>query len=231
MPHDFLATYSIKAIEYLTALSFLLCFPLFWRFVNGGRKLEAKALPDAAVEPKPEFDVPDAVWLHPGHAWARLDGALAAVGADDFAHRLVGPVGSWSLPKVGDRVGQGEPALTLEVGGKAVRMLAPVDGKVVAVNDRLGAPSDGPLDPYAQWLFKVEPIRPEANAKQLLQGPKARKYLHEIWEDLRQASAPEMGAVMQDGGAPVAGLAHALDPEHWDRLAARYFLTAEGGHV
>ncbi len=229
MSHDFLATYSIKAIEYLTALTFLVSFAFFWRFVNGGRKPQPQALPTRAREPAPEFDLPDSVWLHPGHAWARLDGKLATVGADDFAHRLVGPVGSWALPKVGARVGQGEPAFTLEVGGKAVRMLSPVDGEVVAVNDGLGSESD----PYGgQWLFKVEPIRPEANAKQLLKGPKARKYLHEIWEDLRQSSAPDVGAVMQDGGAPVAGLAQALDPEHWDRLAARLFLTdAESGHV
>lgn len=230
MAHDFLSTYGIKAAEYLIALGFLASFSLFWRFLNGGRRPQPAELPERDREPTPEFDVPDSVWLHPGHAWARVDGPLATVGADDFAHRLVGPVGAWALPKVGDRVSQGEPAFTLEIGGRAVSMLSPMDGTVVEVNDQLGAPGGGPLEPYgAQWLFKLEPIRPEANAKQLLQGPKARKYLHEIWEDLREASAPELGALMQDGGAPVAGLAPILDPEHWDRLAARFFLTSKEG--
>jgi hypothetical protein len=39
--------------------------------------------------------------------------------------------------------------------------------------------------------------------------------------------SPELGVVMQDGGTPVDGIAHAIDPEHWDRIAAEFLLTGE----
>ena len=44
---------------------------------------------------------------------------------------------------------------------------------------------------------------------------------------LRASFAPSLGALAQDGGAPVAGMARAIDPEQWDRLAARFLLTGE----
>jgi hypothetical protein len=34
MSHDFLQLFSVRTTEYLVAISFLVSFPLFWRFVN-----------------------------------------------------------------------------------------------------------------------------------------------------------------------------------------------------
>jgi glycine cleavage system H lipoate-binding protein len=78
--------------------------------------------------------VPAGVHLHPGHTWARLEpDGLVAVGADDFAHKLVGPA-RVKLPALGEHVLQGEPALELGEAERTVPMLSPVDGTVVAVN-------------------------------------------------------------------------------------------------
>jgi hypothetical protein len=105
-------------------------------------------------------------------------------------------------------------------------MLSPVDGVVAEVND--GVASDPALlaEPYAQgWLFKVRPARLQANARQLLSGDAAQRWVEEAAGALAARATPELGRVLQDGGAPVSGIAQELEPEKWDELARSFFLT------
>ena len=164
--------------------------------------------------------------LHPGHTWARLEAdGLVAVGADDFAHKLVGP-SRVELPRLGDHVQQGQEAFELGVGGRSVPMLSPVDGTVVAVNAAATAKGDGLSDPYgASWLFKVKAPRLAANLRQLLTDGTARHFLEEAGERLSMRLSPELGRVLQDGGAPVHGIAQELEGDRWEPLARSFFLT------
>ena len=230
IPHDFLTMYSAKAVEYLIAVSFLLLFIPFWRFVNA----EVVAAPVAIRTPRwlntvvEWFSVPSGVYLHPGHAWARVDdGDLVTVGMDDFAHKLVGGISAISLPEVGSRLGQGEKAWSLVSDAKSVDMLSPVDGTVVAVNEPVAAPRvRSPRDPYgAGWLLKVKAPRLAANTKHLLSGTLARRWMEEVCDTLRARMSPDLGQVYQDGGLPVDGMARDLDPANWDRIAREFFLT------
>jgi glycine cleavage system H lipoate-binding protein len=170
--------------------------------------------------------VPAGIHLHPGHTWARLEpDGLVAVGADDFAHKLVG-VSRVGLPALGDRVAQGEPAFQLGDGEKDVPLLSPIDGTVVAVNAAIREKADGLDDPYGRgWLFKVKAPRLAANLRQLLTDNPARRYMEEAEARIALTLAPELGRVLQDGGAPVHGIARALAGDRWDDLARRFFLT------
>jgi glycine cleavage system H lipoate-binding protein len=172
------------------------------------------------------FQVPAGVWLHPGHTWARLEAdGLVAIGADDFAHKLVGAA-HVELPQVGHHVVQGEPALELGDGEKAVPMLSPVDGTVVAVNPSARKGADGLSDPYgSSWLFKVKAPRLAVNLRQLLRDGPARRFMAEAESQLALRLAPELGLVLQDGGTPVHGLARALSGDGWDETARQFFLT------
>jgi glycine cleavage system H protein len=228
--HDILTLYSTKAIEYGIAVAFLLLFIPFWRFVSA----EAQpALAEARVRPALTdlvewFRMARDVAFHPGHAWARAEApGLVTVGMDDFAQKLIGPVAAVSLPSVGTRVAQGDRAWRLQVDGKAVDMLSPVDGIVSAVNHRvLEAPETIGRDPFgAGWLFKVQAPRFEANQKSLLSGTLARRWLEDATDALRLRVSPDLGLAMQDGGMPVDGLAHAIDAEHWDDIARDFLLT------
>ncbi len=161
MPHDFLASYDVKLAEYAIAISFLVCFVPFWRFLNGGKQLErpvALPRPAPAVEREIGFALPEALLFHPGHAWARFEGATALVGLSDFAQKLVGSIQAIKVPAAGATVGQGEKGWTLQVDGQDVDMLSPVDGKVVAVNDKvLANPQLAKTDPYGEgWLVAVK---------------------------------------------------------------------------
>ena len=89
---NLLSPHATKAIEYLLAVSYLLLFIPFWRFVNG-------ATVAAAPSRFGWFQVPDGVHLHRGHSWAKTLGGAVAVGLDDFAHKLVGPLDSVELPR------------------------------------------------------------------------------------------------------------------------------------
>jgi glycine cleavage system H protein len=152
------------------------------------------------------------------------------VGLDDFAAKLVGPLSRVSLPAVGAPVGQGEQAWRLTAAdGRAVDMLSPVDGTVVEVNAALGAsPELAEQDPYGGgWLMKVRPSRLRANRINLMAGQAVHRWMEEAAAGLRGRFEPGLGALAQDGGAPVSGMARAIDPEHWDRLAGTFLLTAE----
>src|SRR5512134_2298125 len=113
MEHEFLSLYSAKNFEYLLAIGYLLLFIPFWKYVQGGRRQEQAAALELKPHARPSarhagatagwFQVPAGVHLHPGHTWARLEAdGLVAVGADDFAHKLVGPA-RVRLPALGDR--------------------------------------------------------------------------------------------------------------------------------
>jgi glycine cleavage system H lipoate-binding protein len=246
MAHDFLSIYPAKLQEYVLAVAYLLMFIPFWRYVQGGprearagvalepRKTVATALAamrpaGATALPRPAaagwFHVPPGIHLHPGHTWARLEpDGLVSVGIDDFAHKLVGPA-AVRLPALGTRVLQGEPALELRECGRTVPMLSPVDGTVVAVN--AAAREGGGLEePYgAGWLFKVKAPRLVANLRQLHADAPARRMLAAAEEALARRMSPELGQVLQDGGAPVRGIAREIAGEGWDALARELFLV------
>ena len=230
--HDFLAGYSAKLLEYGLAVSYLVLFVAFWRYVQGGAK---KAQPELRAAPHREraassgwFELPSDVALHPGHTWARLlaDGSVA-VGLDDLGHRMVGPVESFELPAAGVTLAQGEPAVRLHVGGKSVALVSPVDGEVIAYNAAVADSSDGSNEPYGQgWLFKVQPANWKLSRAQLLDGPAAKDWIEEEAKRLVARIAPRAGAeLLQDGGVPVHGMAREIDPENWDRVASQFFHT------
>ena len=240
MGHDFLSVYSAKLFEYSLAIGYLLLFIPFWRYVQGGRKAEAVKVAAAArgAHARPAaraaahtglpswFQVPAGIHLHPGHTWARLEpDGLVAVGADDFAHKLVG-VAKVGLPSLGTHVAQGEPAFEIGDGEKDVPMLSPIDGTVVAVNQGVKERKDGLDDPYGRaWLFKVKAPKLAANLRQLLQDGAARRFMEEAEARISLTLAPELGQVLQDGGVPVHGIARALAGDQWDDLARQFFLT------
>ncbi|MCM3878442.1 MAG: glycine cleavage system protein H [Thermoanaerobaculia bacterium] len=218
---ELLSPYTAKALEYVLAISYLLLFIPFWRFVQG------EAVPLHALG-FGWFQVPNGVHLHAGHTWARPEGGDVEVGLDDFAHKLVGPLDAVRFPEIGAPVRQGQKAFTIVAGGQPLDVLSPVDGHVVALNEAVRAhPADAQRDPYgAGWLMKVEPRWLTGNLKNLFSGEAARRFLDTAAGKLAQRLTPQLGVVLQDGGTPVHGIARALDEDHWDELA-RLFLEGK----
>jgi glycine cleavage system H lipoate-binding protein len=238
IPHDILTLYSAKMVEYAIAVVFLLLFIPFWRFVQGpSRALAPATARDAsrATTLADWFSVPADRLFHRGHAWAQpADSGLVTVGLDDFAANLVGPLARISLPAVGAPVGQGERGWRMTAGdGRSVEMLSPVDGTVVEINQAVADdPAVAMADPYHHgWLLKVRPSRMVANRTNLLSGATARQWIRSVAAGLQAQLAPGLGALAQDGGVPVAGMARSLDAEHWDAVARTYLLSADEEHT
>ena len=72
------------------------------------------------------------------HEWIRLDGTVATVGISEYAQEQLGDVVFVELPEVGRKVTAGGDAAVVESVKAASEVYAPVDGEVVAINDKLG---------------------------------------------------------------------------------------------
>lgn len=233
-----LAIYATKGFEYLLILGFLALFTLFYLYFTSRRFESATTVIRRSFDSLVDwFRVPDSVLFHQGHTWAKREEAtsdLVLVGMDDFAQKMAGPMGLRNNPTVGAFIRQGERSWSLQDGEKSVDMLAPVSGEVVEVNIALLAELEKNAqkisalesDPYEKgWILKVKPENFERERKSLLSGTLARKWMEEVTNQLRLKINPELGAVMQDGGVPVAGMAKNIDAEEWDLLLKEFFLT------
>jgi glycine cleavage system H protein len=108
-------------------------------------------------------------------------------------------------------------------------MLSPVSGDVVAVNkDIVKNPDLINQDPYGKgWLMMVKPDNKRATVKNLLTGKVATAWMDKTADELREKMGGELGDVYQDGGLPVSGIAKALSPDAWDKIASEFLLTHE----
>jgi glycine cleavage system H protein len=222
--------FATKGIEYLLVISVLLLFIPFWRMVSR----PAKAIYDSAESVVPAisewFYFPEEkVYYHQGHSWAIPESDnVVRVGMDDFAQKLVGKIDAIKFPQVGSQVTQGEKAWSLLVGSKMIDMLSPVDGKILDINESLlSSPESISKDPYGQsWLMKVQAPKISSNIKNLLSGGLARKWMEEVRETLLARMNYKLGAVSQDGGVLVDGIARNLDQERWDEIVKEFFLIS-----
>jgi glycine cleavage system H protein len=222
--------FATKGIEYLLVIGALLLFIPFWRMVSRSGPAMQEAVEGIAPATGGWFHLPEGkIYYHQGHSWAIPEsGNVVRVGIDDFAQKLVGRIDAVKFPQVGSQVAQGEKAWSLLVGAKSIDMLSPVDGKILAINESLiSSPESIGKDPYGQsWLLKVQVPKISANLKNLLSGKLARKWMEGIKENLLGRMNYNLGAVSQDGGVPVYGIARSLDRERWDEIVREYFLVS-----
>jgi glycine cleavage system H protein len=218
--------YATKGIEYLIVIGFLAFFVFFCRYLR--QPVTTAPARGGIAAGGGRFRVPEGFHFHQGHSWLRLaEDGTGSVGIDDFARKLVGRVDAIDLPRVGARLSQGEKGWTLAVDGKTIPMLSPADGEVVAVNtDVVRSPDILRQDPYERgWLLKVRSPKLAANARNLLSGRLARRWMEDTLEGLRPAPPASVGPVLPDGGLPVEGLARIIGGEAWSDLARIHFLT------
>jgi glycine cleavage system H protein len=222
--------FATKGIEYLLVIGFLLAITPFWRILRAPARAGMEAVRRAVASVAQWFSLPEGLFYHQGHSWLLPQGAeLVKVGVDDFAQKLVGRSNKIMLPKVGSRIEQGEVGWKLDVGKKNINMLSPVSGSVVAVNKDIATNPDLiNQDPYGKgWLVMVKPDNKHATVKNLLTGKVATAWMDKTADELREKMGGELGTVYQDGGLPVSGIAKALSPDAWDKIASEFLLTHE----
>lgn len=91
------------------------------------------------------------------HEWLRVEGDLVVVGITEHAATQLGDVVFVELPEVETMVATGDEAVVIESVKAASDILAPLDGEIVEVNDKLSEkPGLVNEDPTGEaWFFKM----------------------------------------------------------------------------
>jgi glycine cleavage system H lipoate-binding protein len=194
------------------------------------RQTQAQATPAPDLEPAwvAGYQMPESLYYHRGHTWARpLNADTVLVGVDDFARRLIGAAATLVAPSRGDWLHQGDRAFALQIDGKVANLVSPVEGEVVAVNPDLASKnalvSD---DPYGRgWVLQVKSPKLASNLRNLLSGRLARKWMEDSREALELRLMALAGSVLQDGGEPAANLGEHLPKADWERLVHEFLLS------
>ena len=165
---------------------------------------------------------------HPGHTWLSQEGPdTARVGLDDFGSRLLGEIDAVELPKVGDRVGQGQPAIVAQKDGRAISALSPVSGRVLAVNEN--AVRDPRIlvdDPYGDgWLMVVQSRDLKTCLNNLLTGDLVRRWMEDISARLRSFLPAGMAYSFPDGGISVDDISKVVDDPTWEKMLEEFLLS------
>lgn len=159
----------------------------------------------------------------PGHTWvARHRHGTVRVGLDEIAGRLLHGPTSVTLPRPGTVLAAGLPAATVNCGGRAASIPAPVSGKVVAVN--LAALRDPSLLEESRyrdgWLFAMSPST--ASFLTLPTGDAALAWFKDETARFSHALETELGLLAADGGELVVEAPALLSEEKWQRLVSQF---------
>lgn len=222
--------FATKGLEYVLVIGYLALLVICWRFVRPQRARDA-ADSEASAASGPLARLEADYLFHQGHSWARrVSERVMRVGMDDFAAQLLGTVNGFVLPKVGDRLEEGEPGWEVDIGGRRIPVLSPVTGEVVALNEELlRSPETLGQEPYhGGWVLEVGVRNPAAARRNLLAGALAYAWREEAMDRIQELAERSDAGLSRDGdGVSANGLARTLAPEAWDQVA-RAFLLADG---
>ena len=105
-----------------------------------------------------EYKLDSTVKYAKTHEWVRIEEGVAVVGISDAAQDMLSDVVYVELPEEGAELSAGSEVAVVESVKAAEDIIAPVSGKVVAVNRELeSTPELVNQSPYTAWFFKVEP--------------------------------------------------------------------------
>ena len=105
-----------------------------------------------------EYDLPDDLYYHTEHTYAKVEGDLVAVGVTDFAQKMAGTIKRVVTLEEDDEVQMGKPFGTMSSGKWTGKLYSPVSGEITEVNEDL---EDEPKlindSPYDEgWIVKIK---------------------------------------------------------------------------
>ena len=118
------------------------------------------------------YDMPDELYYHEEHSWARVEGNRVTVGMDDMFQKEAGDIVFVDLPEDEDEVEQGEVCGKIQSRKWIGKLCAPVSGEIVEINEELE--DDTSLvnqDPYGKgWILVIEATDLENELSNLMHG-------------------------------------------------------------
>ena len=104
------------------------------------------------------YNMPDELYYHEEHSWARVEGTKVTVGMTDMFQKEAGDIVFIDLPEEEDEVEQGEVCGKIQSRKWIGKLVAPVSGEIAEINEELE--DDTSLinsDPYGEgWILVIE---------------------------------------------------------------------------
>lgn len=126
------------------------------------------------------MNLPDDLLYSKEHEWVKVKGQTALIGITDFAQSELGDIVYVDLPKTGSNIEAGEPFGSVESVKTVSELYAPINGKVIAVNEALeDEPEEVNDSPYEDgWMIEVE-IADESELKNLLSAEQYKESIED----------------------------------------------------
>lgn len=114
------------------------------------------------------------------HEWVKTEGNKVRIGITDFAQSELGDIVFVELPEVGDEIEADEPFGSVESVKTVSELYAPINGKVVEVNEDLDdSPEFVNESPYEKaWMIVVEPAD-EGEVEKLMSAEEYSEMINE----------------------------------------------------
>ena len=104
------------------------------------------------------YDMPDELYYHEEHSWARVEGTKVTIGMNDMFQKEAGDIVFVDLPEEEDEVEQGETCGKIQSRKWIGKLVAPVSGEIIEINEDLE--DDTSLinsDPYGEgWILVIQ---------------------------------------------------------------------------
>ena len=125
------------------------------------------------------YVLPDDLYYHKEHFWAKVEGNIVIMGTNDFAQKLAGQIVYVELPSPGRVLEQGKPCGSLESGKWVGRIYSPLSGKVESSNQELeDTPELINESPYEKgWICKISPSNLQEELKNLMKGESLLEFI------------------------------------------------------
>lgn len=125
-----------------------------------------------------EFEVKDDIFYTKEDLWVREDDGLVMIGITDYAQKRLKAVQYVDLPEEDDDLDRGESFGEVESVKSLSQLIAPVSGRISAVNEQL-ADQPGLLNssPYEQgWIIKADCPDLESEKEELMTAQEYLEY-------------------------------------------------------
>jgi glycine cleavage system H protein len=118
------------------------------------------------------YNMPDDLYYHAEHSWARVDGNRVTVGMTDFFQKEAGDIVYIDLPDESEEVSQGEVCGKIQSRKWIGKLVAPVSGEIVQINEDLEEETALiNTDPYDRgWILVIEASDLESELENLIHG-------------------------------------------------------------
>ena len=127
------------------------------------------------------YDMPDELYYHKDHSWARVEGAKVTVGMTDFFQKEAGDIVFVDLPEEEEEVEQGEVCGKIQSRKWIGKLVAPISGEIAEVNEDLE--EDTSLintDPYGKgWILIMEASSLDEDLANLMHGESVIAFIEE----------------------------------------------------